>query len=147
MHYHYQSDPARINQMDGNASAEDNTSSESLAHAMATTIHFGSTFHSAMDIIFPNPPKEPPDGIIIALIMIPITWICILPHLFIACVRILRHKSKNMKISKRRPKKKSRQALQQFCIKHIAFQIPRAHQSKTSSSKGAPKADDKILYG
>ena len=73
MHYHYQSDPARINQMDGNASAEDNTSSESLAHAMEMNTHFASTFHSDMDIIFPKPPKEAPDGIITALIIIPIT--------------------------------------------------------------------------
>ena len=92
MHSYYQPDPASINQMGGNASAEDNSSSESLAQAMAMTIHFASTFHSAMDIIFPKPPKEPPDGIITALIMILITWKYILPHLFIACVRILRHK-------------------------------------------------------
>ena len=97
MHSYYQSDPASINKMDGNASAEDNSSSESLAHAMTMTIHFESTFHSAMDLIFTKPPKEPPDGIITALIMIPITWICILPHLFIACVHILRHKSNNTK--------------------------------------------------
>ena len=83
--------------MDGNASAEDNSSSDSLAQSMAMTIHFASTFHSAMDIIFPKTPKEPPDGIITSLVMIPITWICILPHLFIACVCILRHKYKNKK--------------------------------------------------
>ena len=100
-----------------------------------------------MDLIFPKPPKEPPDGIITALIIIPITWICILPHLFIACGRILRHKFKNNKISKRRPKKKSRKALQQFCIKHIALQISRDQQSKTPAPKGVPKADDKIFHG
>ena len=106
MNSYYHSDPASINQMDGNASAEDKSSNESLAHAMAMTTHFESTFHSAIYIIFPKPPKEPPDGVITALIMIPITWICILPHLFIAYVSILRHKPKNKKISKRRPKKK-----------------------------------------
>ena len=144
--------------MDGNASAEDNSSRDSLAHSMAMTIHFASTFHSDMDIIFPNPPKDPPDGIITALIMTPITWICILTHLFIACVCILRHKSKNNKRSKRRrkrsaaaiarqnSKKKSRWALQQFCIKHIALQISRAKKSKTSASKGVPKSDDKTFY-
>ena len=82
MHSYYQSEPASINQMDGNASAEDISTSESLAHAMLMTINFASTFYSAMDIIFPKPPKEPPDGIITSLIMIPITWICILPHFF-----------------------------------------------------------------
>ena len=146
MHSYYQSNPASINQMDGNASAEDNSSKESLAQAMEMTIHFESTFHLAMDIIFPKPPKETSDGIITALIMIPITWICILTHLFIACGRILRHKSKNNKRSKRRPKDKSQQALQQFCINHIALQISRAQQSKTSASKGVPKADDKIFH-
>ena len=75
MHSYYQSDPASINQMDGNVSDEYNPSSESLAHAMAMTIHFASTFHSAIDIIFPKPPKEPPYGIITVLIMNPITWI------------------------------------------------------------------------
>ena len=75
MQSYYQSDLASINQMDGNSSAEDKSSSESLAHAMAMTIHFASTFHSAMDVIFPKPPKETPDGIITALIMIPINWI------------------------------------------------------------------------
>ena len=113
---------------------------------MAMTIHFASKFHSAMDLIFPKPPKEPPDGIITSLIMILITWICILSHLFIACGRILRHNSKNNKRSKRRPKKKSGQTLQQFCIIHIALQISRAQQSKTSASKGSPKADDKIFH-
>ena len=158
MYSYFQIEPARINQMDGNASAEDNSYREILAHAMAITIYFASIFHSAVDIIFPKPPKEPPDGIITALIMIPITWICILPHFFIAFIRILRHKSKNKKISKRRrkrsaaatarqnSKKKSRRALQQFCIKHIALQIYQAKQSKTSASEGVPKADDKILY-
>ena len=56
-HSYYQSDPANINQMDGNASYEDNSSSESLAQAMAVTIYFASTFQSTMDIIFPKPPK------------------------------------------------------------------------------------------
>ena len=86
MHSYYQSDPASINQMDGNASAKDNSFSESLAQAMATTIHFASTVHSAMDLIFTKPPKEPPDGIITALLMIPITWICILPHFLLNVV-------------------------------------------------------------
>ena len=75
--------------------------------------------------------------------MIPITWISILPHLFIACGCILRHKSKNNKISKRHPNTK---ALRQFCIKHIALQIYRAQQSKRSASKGAPKVDDKFFH-
>ena len=88
MHSYYQYDRASINKMDGNASAENNSSIKSLEQAMAMAIHFASTFHLAMDIIFPKPPKEPPDGIIAALVMIPITWICILPHLFIACVCI-----------------------------------------------------------
>ena len=114
---------------------------------MAMTIHFASTFHSAMDLILPKPPKEPPDGIITTLIMIQIIWICILPHMFIACGRFLRHKSKNNKRSNRRPKKKSQQAQQEFCIKRIALQIYRAQQSKTSASKGVPKADDKIFHG
>ena len=105
MHSYYQSDPASINQMDGNASAEDNSSRDSLAQAMAITIYFASTFHLTMDLIFHKLPKEPSDGIITALIMIPITCICILPHLFIACGRILRHKSKNNTRSKRLPKK------------------------------------------
>ena len=105
MYSYYQSEPASINQMDGNASAEDNSSNKSLAQAMAMTIHFVSTFHSAMDIIFTKPPKELPDGIITALVMIPINWICILPHLLIACVCILRHKYKNKKISKCRHKR------------------------------------------
>ena len=122
MHSYYQSDPASINKMGGNASSEDNSSSDSLAQAMAIIIYFASMFHSTMDLIFPKTPKEPPDGIITALIMILITWICILPHLFIACGRILRHKYRNNTRSKRRPKKKSRQALQQFCINHIALQ-------------------------
>ena len=133
--------------MDGNASAEDNSSSESLAQAMAITIYFASTFHSAMDIIFTKTPKEPPDSIITALSMVPITWTLKLPLLFIACVRILRNKNKNIKISKRCPKKKSRQALQKFCIKHIAFQISRAQQYKTSAPKGVPKAYAKIFHG
>ena len=83
MHLYYQSNPASINQMDGNASAEDNSSSESLAQAIAMTIHFASTFHLAMDLIFPKPPKDPPDGIITALIMIPITSLvyCMWSHL------------------------------------------------------------------
>ena len=67
--------------------------------------------------------------------------------MFIARVCILRHKSTNKKISKRRPKKKSRREFQQFCIKQIALQISRAQQSKTSASKGVPKADDIIFYG
>ena len=146
MHLYYQSDPASINQMDGNASAEDKSSIESLAQAMAMTIHFASTFHSAIDIIFPKPPKDPPYGIITALMMIPITWICLLPHLFIACGRILRHKSKNNKISKRLPKEKSQQALQQFCIKRIALHISRAQKSKIPTSKGVPKADDTTFH-
>ena len=75
VHSYYQSDPASINQMDGNASAEDNSSSKSLAQAMAITIYFASTFHLTMNLIFPKPPKDPPDGIITALIMIPVTWI------------------------------------------------------------------------
>ena len=57
MHLYYQSEPAIINQMDDNASAEDNPSSKSLAQSMAMTIHFASTFHSAMNLIFPKPPK------------------------------------------------------------------------------------------
>ena len=57
MHSYYQYGPASINQMDGNASAEDNSSRESLAQAMAITIYFAWTFHSTMDIIFPKPPK------------------------------------------------------------------------------------------
>ena len=158
MHSYYQSNPASTNQMDVNESAEDNSSSKSLAQAMSMTIHFASTFYSAMYIIFPKPPKEPPDGIITALVMIPITWICILPHFFIACVCIMRHKYKNDKISKWRrkisaaakvhqnPNKKSRRSVHKFCIKHIAFQISRAQQYKTSASKGVPKADDNIFY-
>ena len=110
------------------------------------TIHFASSFHLAMDIIFPKPPKEPPDGIITALIMIPITCICILTHFFVVCGCILRHKSKNNIISKRHPKKKSQQALQLFFIKNIALQTSRAQQSKISASKGVPKADDKIFH-
>ena len=47
---------------------------------------------------------------------------------------------------KRRPKEKLRQAIQLFCIKHIALQISRAQQSKTSASKGVPKADGKIFH-
>ena len=112
MHSYYQSDPTSINQMDGNTSAEDNYSSESLAQAMAMTIYFASTFHSTMDIIFTNTPKEPPDGIITSLSTIPITCICILPHLFIACGCILRQKYKNNKRSKRHTKNKSRQVIQ-----------------------------------
>ena len=131
--------------MDGNVSAEDNSSSKSLAQAMAMNIYFASTFHSTMDIIFTNTPKEPPDGIITSLSTIPITCICILPHLFIACGCILRQKPKNNKRSKSRPKKKSRQAIQQFCIKHIALQTSRAQQYKTSASKVSPKADDTIF--
>ena len=40
MHSYYQYNPASINQMYGNASSEDNSSSESLAQAMAMTIQF-----------------------------------------------------------------------------------------------------------
>ena len=43
-------------------------------------------------------------------------------------------------------KKKSRQALQKFCIKQILLQISRAQQSRSSASKGVSKADDNILY-
>ena len=69
MHPYYQCNPASINQIDGNASAEDNSSSDSLTQAMAMTINFTSTFHLDMDLIFPKPPKEPPDGIITALLI------------------------------------------------------------------------------
>ena len=50
------------------------------------------------------------------------------------------------KTSKSRPKNKSRQALQKFCIKHIALQTSQAQKSKTSASKGVPKADDTIFH-
>ena len=53
MHSYYQIDPASINKTSGIASPENNTSSEILDHAMASTLYFASTFHSAMDIIFP----------------------------------------------------------------------------------------------
>ena len=78
--------------------------------------------------------------------MITITWICILPHFFIACGHILRHKSKNNKISKRLPKEKSQQALQQFCIKRIALHISRAQKSKISYSEEFSKVDDNIFH-
>ena len=122
MHSYYQIDPASINQMDGNPSAEDNSSIESSEHAMALTLYFASTFHFEMNIIFPRPPKEPLDGIITALIMIPIMWICTVPHITMTCIRIMKHECKHEKRIKSRKrssgsqacrnlKKKSRRAL------------------------------------
>ena len=139
MHSYYQYDPASINQMDGNTSAEDNSSSESLAQAMAMTIYFASTFHSTVDIIFPKPPKEPPDGIITALIMIPITWICILPHFFIACGRILRHKSKNIKDQSAAPRINNDKHSSNFLSSILHFRPPELSNLRHQLQRGSPK--------
>ena len=63
---YYQIDPPSINKTNVGTSAEDESSSESLEHAMAMTLYFASIYHSALDIIFQRCPKRPPDGIIAA---------------------------------------------------------------------------------
>ena len=75
MHSYYQINYASINKTSGSASAENNAPRESLEHDMALTLYFASTFHSAIDTIFPKPPSKPSDGLITALIMIPINWV------------------------------------------------------------------------
>ena len=148
MHSHYQINRASINQMDGSATAENNSSIESLQQAVHLAIYFASIFHSAMDFIFPKPPKEPPKGLVTAIAMIPITWICISSQLAIACVRIMRHKSKPKKkhrrkrsakaSARRRFKKISRRHLDTFCARHLIKQNSQAQvETMTSASKGA----------
>ena len=83
MHSYHQIDPAIINKTLGSASAEKNTFKEILEHAMTLTLYFASTFHTSMDIIFPKYPSEPPDGLITAFIVIPMTWIYISSRLVI----------------------------------------------------------------
>ena len=97
MHSYYQIDAASINKTGVSASTENNASRESLENSMTLTLYFASTFYSAMDIIFPKPPIKPPDGLITAFIMIPITWICTLSQLIIACIHIIRHKPKTIR--------------------------------------------------
>ena len=144
IHSYYQIDPASINNTRGIASDENNESSESLEHAMALTLYFVSTFHSAMDNIFHKPPSKPPDSLIKALIMIPITWICISSQSIIACVHIMKQKHKtkrkwHRKISaevaaRLKSKKKSRRALLKFCRKHLVIQKKIVQKAKTSDS-------------
>ena len=94
MHEYPQIDPASINKTRGNASAESNVSIEILDHAMALTLYFVSTFHSVMDTILPKPPNKPPDGLITAVITIPMNWIWISYQSIIACVHIMKPKPK-----------------------------------------------------
>ena len=92
MQSYYQIYPAIINNTSGSASAENIASKESLEYDMELTLYFASTFHSAMDIIFPKLPSKPPDGFITAFIMIPITCIFISSQFIISCVHIMSHK-------------------------------------------------------
>ena len=73
MQSYYQIDPASINKTSGSATDENNASRKSLEHAMELTLYSAYTFHSTMDTILPKPPSEPPEVLITALIMIPIT--------------------------------------------------------------------------
>ena len=57
-------------------------------------IYFASSFHSTMDTISPKPPSEPPNGLITALTMVPISWICISYQSIIAFVHIMKQKPK-----------------------------------------------------
>ena len=111
---------------------------------MALTLYFATTIHSATDIIFCRPPSEPRDGLITALIMIPITWIFISSQFIISCVNIMRHKPKT-KLKQRRKrltevaarqksKKKPRRVLLKFCRKHLVIQKKIVQQAKTSAS-------------
>ena len=139
MHSYYQIDPASINNTRGIASDENNESSESLEHAMALTLYFVSTFHSAMDNIFHKPPSKPPDSLIKALIMIPITWICISSQSIIACVHIMKQKSKTKRkrhckilaevAAGLKSKKKSSRALLKFFRKHLVLQQALSQQA------------------
>ena len=70
MFSYYHINPGSINKTDGSASSEDGSSIESLKYAMAMMLYFASTYQSAMDIIYQRHSKQPPDGIITAVIMI-----------------------------------------------------------------------------
>ena len=91
MQSYYQIDPASINNMSGSTSDENNSSSESLEHAMALTRYFASTFHSVMDTPFTKPQSEPPDGLITVIIIITISCICISSQMIIAYANIMKH--------------------------------------------------------
>ena len=118
---------------------------------MALTLYFASKFHSTMNTIFPKTPSEPPDGLITALIIILINWICISSQSIIACVNIMKHKPKTKRkrhrkrsaeaSTRRKPKKKLRRALLKFLRKHLVIQKDLAKQAKTLASKGDPQTD------
>ena len=123
---------------------------------MALNLYFSSTFQSVMDNIFPKPPRETTDGLIIALIVIPITWIYISSQTVIACDCIMKHKPKTKcrrrrKISaeaaaRQKPENKLRRLLLKFFRKYIVLQEALAQQSKTSAPEGYPQADEMIYY-
>ena len=102
MHSYYQIDPESINKTSGVASAENNASIEILEHDMELSLYFESTFHSAMDIIFPKPQIKCPEGLITEFIMIPTTWILISSQLIIACGHIMIQKPKTKRKRRRK---------------------------------------------
>ena len=103
------------------------------------TINLVSTFRSAMDLIFPKPPKEPPDGIITLLIMITITWICILPHFFIACGHILRHKFKKIKDQSAAPIKNHDKHFSNFASSILHFRSTELSNLRDQLPREPPK--------
>ena len=123
---------------------------------MSLTLYFAYTFNSSMDIIFYKPPSKPPDSLITALIMIPITWMCISYQSIISCVHIMKHKSKTKRkwrckrsaevAARRKSKKKSRRTLLKYCRKYLVLKKYLAQQSKTSAPEGYPQADEMIYY-
>ena len=139
MNSYYKIDPSRINKTSGSALSENNVSGDSLDNAMALTLYFASTFHSVMYNISPKPPSEPHDGLIKELIMIPITWICISSQSIIACVHIMKPKTKTKRkrhhkrssevAARRKSKNKPRRALLKFCRKHLVIQQALAQQA------------------
>ena len=98
---------------------------------MALTLYFASTFNSAIYNISPKPPSELPDGLITALIMIPITLVCISSQSIIACVHIMKQKPKTKRkrhqkrlaevAARQKSKNKSGRALLKFCRKHLVI--------------------------
>ena len=156
IHSYYQIDPTSINKTSVSDSAENIKSSKSLEHATAMTLYFTSTFHSAMDIIYPKTQSKPSEGLITAFIMIPTTWIFISSQSNIACIYIIRNKRKRKrkrrhKISAeaaahQKSKNKLKRALLQLCRKHLVLKKALAQQAKTPASEVYPQADKTIYY-